>query len=70
MNEHLPASPFSAAWIRVNSELFDDDDDEMELRSLLSVYDDKSGTSVVEFKRFSATKKQRIISHDGRRKIS
>lgn len=34
----------------------DDDDDDVELRSLLSVYDDKSGTSVGEIKRFSATK--------------
>lgn len=68
MIEHcLPASPFSATGKRYSEggddgcgddegDDVDDDDDVVEFKSLLSVYDDKSGTSVGEVKRFSATK--------------
>jgi hypothetical protein len=52
----IPVSPFSAARKRINSECDDDNDDDEEFKSLLSVYDDKSAISVEEVKRFSATK--------------
>jgi hypothetical protein len=47
-------SPFSAARKRINSECGDDDDndDDVEFKSLLSVYDGKSATSAEEVKRF------------------
>lgn len=55
--EWLPASPFSAARKRINSECEDDDDDDdVEFKMLLSVFDDKSAPSVEEVKRFSATR--------------
>ncbi len=49
-------SPFSAARKRIMSECEDEDDDDEWFKSLLSVYDGKSATSVEEVKRFSATK--------------
>jgi hypothetical protein len=54
---YLPASPFSAARKRINSECEDDDDDDdVEFKMLLSVFDDKSAPSAEEVKRFSATR--------------